>query len=461
MLKKSVAFALALVMSLGQAPMTLLASEESIDTSLIPQVESSEVEGQSEESNTESVDSSGATASLETSDDTSVTEETTVEEPIQEGVTSEDSSATSIEDSLVTVTEAPAETTDGDFTDGSEEPTEEEDSMVEPEGNSTEVTPTPTQAVEEVIQFDYEGTYNALKSSWNFDRDTSRDSMLRNLVNKTGLVKYKYGAGHSATYFAEKGISDVADALYITENPEYLDDSGLVAWGYYQVGFKDFAQWVADYGLSGADDTDYLQSIEYAQILPGDIAVASDGWSAIYGGSLDGSPVYIGSYWAEDNGELGVCCDTEYRKDFVKFYRYTGLTDAIKEEEGTKEENTTEDTENTEETEVKPTEIPEEETTENTENTESTVLTYSDEDVDITATIENGETFGIEEFDITGLELKADAIEEGTEEYNAYVEEVTKSLGDAPEGKSMISDLMMYILNIKVKRLNLRVVTFR
>lgn len=59
MLKKSVAFALALVMSLGQAPMTLLASEESIDTSLIPQVESSEVEEQSEESNTESVDSSG------------------------------------------------------------------------------------------------------------------------------------------------------------------------------------------------------------------------------------------------------------------------------------------------------------------------------------------------------------------------------------------------------------------
>ena len=205
MLKKSVAFALALVMSLGQAPMTLLASEESIDTSLIPQVESNEVEGQSEESNTESVDSSEATASLETSDDTTVTEEPTVEEPTQEGVTSEASSATSTEDSSVTVTEAPAEATDGDFTDGSEEEsTEEEDSTAEPEGNSTEVTPTPTQAVEEVIQFDYEGTYNDLKSSWNADRDTSRDSMLKTLVNKTGLVKYKYGAGHSATYFAEK-----------------------------------------------------------------------------------------------------------------------------------------------------------------------------------------------------------------------------------------------------------------
>ena len=59
MLKKSVAFALALVMSLGQAHMTLLASEESIDTSLIPQVESSEVEEPSKEDSTESVDSGG------------------------------------------------------------------------------------------------------------------------------------------------------------------------------------------------------------------------------------------------------------------------------------------------------------------------------------------------------------------------------------------------------------------
>lgn len=287
------------------------------------------------------------------------------------------------------------------------------------------VTPMPTPTEVPKPEFDYDDTYNALYSSLSGDYDKTRETLVRKLVNLTQKVKYHSGAGHSGMYLSNCGINDTNADLFTAENPEYLDDSGLVAWGYYQVGFKDFAQWVADYGLSEADDTDYLQSIEYAQILPGDIAVASDGWSAIYGGSLNGSPVYIGSYWADDNGELGVCCDTEYRKDFVKFYRYTGLTDAIKEE--------TE--EGTEESKVEPTETPEAETTESPENTEPTVLTYSDEDVDITATIENGETFGIEEFDITGLELKAEAIEEGTDEYNAYVKEVTKSLGDAPEGK--------------------------
>lgn len=370
MLKKSVAFALALVMSLGQAPMTLLASEEAVGTSLVPQEESNEVEGQSEERNTESVDSSGATASLETSDDTSVTEEPTVEEPVQEGVTSEDSSATVTEGSSVTVTEAPAETTDGDFTDGSEEPTEEEDSTSEPEGSSTEVTPAPTQAVEEVVQFDYEGTYNALKSSWNSDRDTSRDSMLRNLVNKTGLVKYKYGAGHSATYFAEKGISDVADALYITENPEYLDDTGLIAWALWFNGRKEASYWVADTGMTGIDDSDYFQSVNYDQLLPGDVACSEDGVWAIYGGKLDGYDVWIGSYHTDENPELGVCCDNVYRKDFIYFYRFTGFTDALKDEnDGTDVPEVTPTDVPVEE--VEPTEVPREENKEEVEPTEA------------------------------------------------------------------------------------------
>lgn len=103
----------------------------------------------------------------------------------------------------------------------------------------------------EVWSLGTECTYNALKSSWNADRDTSRDSMLKTLVNKTGLVKYKYGAGHSTTYFAEKGIRDVADALYITENPEYLDDTGLIAWVLWFNGRKEASYWVADTGMKG------------------------------------------------------------------------------------------------------------------------------------------------------------------------------------------------------------------
>lgn len=410
MLKKSVAFALALVMSLGQAPMTLLASEESIDTSLIPQVEGNEVEGQSEESNTESVDSSGATASLETSDDTSVTEEPTVEEPSQEGVTSKDSSATPTEDSLVTVTEAPAETADGDFTDGSdEEPIEGEDSTAEPEGNSTEnsteVTPTPTQAVEEVVQFDYEGTYNALKSSWNADRDTSRDSMLKTLVNKTGLVKYRYGAGHSASYFAEKGISDVADALYITENPEYLDDTGLIAWALWFNGRKEASYWVADIGMKGINDSDYFQSVNYDQLLPGDISCSEDGVWAIYGGKLDGCDVWIGSYHTDENPELGVCCDNVYRKDFKYFYRFTGFTDALNEDINKGKDDT----------EATPTEAPKEENKEEVEPTEAPKEdTENDEDKGELSGVLSAETLDPEgnavNVSFTGDELQDDYI---------------------------------------------------
>lgn len=282
MLKKSVAFALALVMSLGQAPTTLLASEEAVDTSLVPQEESSEIEVQSEEGSTESAESadSEVTASLETEGGTT-SEETDVE-PVEEEPTKEGSS----EDSSATVTEVPTEQTEGDFTDGSDTETTEGDTSADGTIviNDVEATPTPepTQAVEEVVQFDYEGTYNALKSSWNSDRDTSRDSMLRNLVNKTGLVKYKYGAGHSATYFAEKGISDVADALYITENPEYLDDTGLIAWALWFNGRKESSYWVADTGMKGINDSDYFQSVNYDQLLPGDIACSEDGvWANI------------------------------------------------------------------------------------------------------------------------------------------------------------------------------------
>lgn len=433
-LKRAVAFGLSVLMCVGNVPSTVLATEsEGSDVVVESSTESEAMAESEEEPSTElAVDGSDVDISV----DEPVAEEPT--ENTSEGTTEGSEEGTTEE----TPTEAPTEGTESSGetevtptvtpeTEGveatpTEAPTEE---VAEPT-----VTPTPTPTEVSKPEFDYEGTYNALYSSWSGDYDKTRETLVRKLVNLTQKVKYHSGAGHSSMYLSNCGIGDTNADLFTAENPEYLDDSGLVAWGYYQVGFKEFAQWVADYGLSGAGDTDYLQSVEYAQILPGDIAVASDGWSAVYGGSLDGSPVYIGSYWAEDNGELGVCCDTEYRKDFVKFYRHTGLTDAIKEEEGTTE-GTLEGTENTEETEVEPTEIPKEETTENTENTEPTVLTYSDEDVDITATIENGETFGIEEFDITGLELKADAIEEGTDEYNAYVEEVTKSLGDAPEGK--------------------------
>ena len=432
-LKRAVAFGLSVLMCVGNVPNIALATETDGSDVVVESSSESEAMAESEaESGTEvAVDGTDVNVNV----DEPVSEEPVTEEPKEDttGATTEGTTEGSTGENTSTTEESGTEGTDSgeteEVTPTPETPVEEVAPTEVPKTEEVAeptVTPTPTPTEVPKPEFDYDGTYNALYS-WSGDYDKTRETLVRKLVNLTQKVKYHSGAGHSSMYLSNCGITDTNADLFTAENPEYLDDSGLVAWGYYQVGFKDFAQWVADYGLSGADDTDYLQSIEYAQILPGDIAVASDGWIAIYGGSLNGSPVYIGSYWAEDNGELGVCCDTEYRKDFVKFYRYTGLTDAVKEEEGTEE--------GTEESKVEPTETPEAETTESPENTEPTVLTYFDEDVDITATIENGETFGIEEFDITCLELKAEAIEEGTDEYNAYVKEVTKSLGDAPEGK--------------------------
>lgn len=487
-LKKSVTFVLALSMGMSQIPYSVFASEE-LQTETVTEVASeaetialaasegetvvteviteapvetaAETQEVVEEVPTEMVVETDA-PEPETNPPVPATEETVTEEETATEAPTEAPTEAITEAPTEEVTEAPTEVVTEEFT----EPTTEDITDGETEETQTEAE------TEEKVPFDVNGTYNNLKASWSGDRDQKRDTLILNTLNNVGNVKYKSGAGHSGSYLASRGISGVTSDLYTANNPEYLDDTGLIAWSYWFAGAKDAANWVADNGVSGIDTTDLFQQVDREQLLPGDVGVSSDGYSAIYAGNFNGSEAWVDSHWTNEEPELGVSFNTSAWKGYSKFYRYTGFSDAIvKESEEDSEEVTGEVTEEvTEEesegvaetevgeevieTEETTEDIPEEGTEESTEVEQEEIqsaddeITYSFEDdsVVITAYVQSGAEFHVgdevvkvesndktvdEEGNAISVEdmvLIASPVKEGTEEYELAYAAVKESV---------------------------------
>lgn len=236
-LKRAVAFGLSVLMCVGNVPNTALATEAEGNDVVVESSSESEAMAESEaESGTEvSVDGTDVNVNV----GEQVSEEPVVQEPTEDTTddTTENTTEGSTGEDTSTTEETGTEGTDSEETEEVtptpeipvEEVTPTEAPKTKEEAEPT-VTPTPTPTEVPKPEFDYDGTYNALYSSWSGDYDKTRETLVRKLVNLTQKVKYHSGAGHSSMYLSNCGISDTNADLFTAENPEYLDDSGLVAW---------------------------------------------------------------------------------------------------------------------------------------------------------------------------------------------------------------------------------------
>lgn len=96
------------------------------------------------------------------------------------------------------------------------------------------VTPTPepteTPVVEEQREtFDYDSVYQSLTTIWKEGTDSRRDLVVLSALKKVDSVKYLKGAGHTEDYIGLYGLTGVESSLYLVDNSEFLDDTGLVA----------------------------------------------------------------------------------------------------------------------------------------------------------------------------------------------------------------------------------------
>lgn len=96
------------------------------------------------------------------------------------------------------------------------------------------VTPTPepteTPVTEEQREtFDYDSVYQSLATTWKEGTDNRRDQVVLSALKKVDQVKYLKGAGHTEDYIGLYGLTGVESSLYLVDNSEFLDDTGLVA----------------------------------------------------------------------------------------------------------------------------------------------------------------------------------------------------------------------------------------
>ena len=96
------------------------------------------------------------------------------------------------------------------------------------------VTPTPepteTPVTEEQREtFDYDSVYQSLATTWKEGTDNRRDQVVLSALKKVDSVKYLKGAGHTEDYIGLYGLTGVESSLYLVDNSEFLDDTGLVA----------------------------------------------------------------------------------------------------------------------------------------------------------------------------------------------------------------------------------------
>lgn len=176
---------------------------------------------------------SGVSTSMAESSEV-VLEGTSVEESLINDGQTETSSEEDYTETQEGVEETIENETESESTDKQEVGTEETiDKGTEIEVEVT-VTPTPepteTPVVEEQREtFDYDSVYQSLTTIWKEGTDSRRDQVVLSALKKVDSVKYLKGAGHTEDYIGLYGLTGVESSLYLVDNSEFLDDTGLVA----------------------------------------------------------------------------------------------------------------------------------------------------------------------------------------------------------------------------------------
>ena len=246
----------------------------------------------------------------------------------------------------------------GDTDEGVEEDTEkEEESKITEEqeegaeeitndGIETEVdvtvTPTPepteTPVTEEQREtFDYDSVYQSFATTWKEGTDIRRDQVVLSALKKVDSVKYLKGAGHTEDYIGLYGLTGVESSLYLVDNSEFLDDTGLVAATLRSVGFSSEFDWVASEGADFGSRSDLFSLVESNDdLLQGDIGIDTEGVVGIY----CGNETWVYSDYSTGWVEFDDCGS----RVFNQYWSLTGYSDSIESSEEKDNNQTSEGT---------------------------------------------------------------------------------------------------------------------
>ena len=204
------------------------------------------------------------------------------------------------------------------------------------------VEPTETPVIEEQREtFDYNSAYQSLSSTWLEGTDSKRDQVVLSALKKVDSVKYKQGAGHTEDYLGLYGLTDVESGLYLMDNPEFLDDTGLVSATLRSGGFISESDWIASNGADFGSRNDLFSLVESKDdLLQGDIGIDTEGVVGIYLGN---------DKWVYSDYSIGwVELDIYGNRVFNQYWTLVGYSDNL---ENSSEKN---DNQNQEGTETEP-----------------------------------------------------------------------------------------------------------
>lgn len=193
------------------------------------------------------------------------------------------------------------------------------------------VTPTPepteTPVTEEQREtFDYDSVYQSLATTWKEGTDNRRDQVVLSALKKVDSVKYLKGAGHTEDYIGLYDLTGVESSLYLVDNSEFLDDTGLVAATLRSVGFLGESDWISSKGADFGSRSDLFSLVESNDdLLQGDIGIDTDGVVGIY----CGNDAWVYSDYSTGWVEFDDCSN----RMFNQYWSLTGYSDSIESSE--------------------------------------------------------------------------------------------------------------------------------
>lgn len=326
---------------------------------------------------------------------------------VEENLINDGQTETSSEEDYTETQEGVEETieneTESESTDKQEIGTEETiDKGIEIEVEVT-VTPTPepteTPVVEEQREtFDYDSAYQSLTTIWKEGTDSRRDQVVLSALKKVDSVKYLKGAGHTEDYIGLYGLTGVESSLYLVDNSEFLDDTGLVAATLRSVGFLGESDWIASEGADFGSRSDLFSPVDSNNdLLQGDIGIDTEGVVGIY----CGNDTWVYSDYSTGWVEFDDCSN----RVFNQYWTLTGYSDSI---ESSSEKDSNQNSEGVDLDSGKK-DLDSGDTESSEENTKSETKTEVEGDSENSGiTIENTSE-GV--FDENGIEIKEDAEE--------------------------------------------------
>lgn len=210
--------------------------------------------------------------------------------------------------------------------------------------NMEEVTVTPTIEPTEIPvteeqreTFDYDSVYQSLATTWKEGTDSRRDQVVLSALKKVDSVKYLKGAGHTEDYIGLYGLTGVESSLYLVDNSEFLDDTGLVSATLRSVGFSSEFDWIASEGADFGSRSDLFSLVESSDnLLQGDIGIDTEGVVGIY----CGNEMWVYSDYSTGWVEFDDCGN----RVFNQYWSLIGYSDSIESSEEKDSSQTSEGT---------------------------------------------------------------------------------------------------------------------